>query len=105
MFLLFRYRVIKKIGAGSFADVYKAIEIKKDGNSDPHEYVAIKRIRSIRSNKAMLTEINILKNLGGKAHIPHLLSSYRHKSIVSLILPYFEEVKFKDYYKVLDQRN
>ena len=64
--------------------------------------MAIKRIRCIGSQKAVLTELEILQTLGGKAHIPKLIDAHRHESMLSLVLPYIEEVKFRKYYKALD---
>ncbi len=55
-----KYKKIEIIGAGTYADVYKA------KNQSTNEYVAIKEIKKIRiknSNKGILNESEIMKKL------------------------------------------
>jgi len=88
-----KYRVLEKIGEGTFSSVYKAIDL----NDPTQTVVALKRIYSTCRPGRILNEIQHLKNLGGKCYVTELLGGLRYKDQVTLILPYFEHDKFKDY--------
>ena len=62
-----RYKLVKKIGAGSFGSVYKAIDIEKE------KYVAVK-VESKKSEKKRLAhEINIYNNFISSNFIPKII--------------------------------
>ena len=91
--------MISKIGAGSFGDVYKAVKIKKEGDSSPDEYFAIKRVRCINV-RTTSTELNIIKMMEEHPNFPKLYGAQRYKSTLSIIMSYFDGAKFEDFYKV-----
>ena len=62
-----RYKLVKKIGAGSFGSVYKAIDI------DKNRYVAVK-VESKKSDKKRLAhEINMYNNFISSKFIPKII--------------------------------
>jgi len=86
-----RYHVLEKVGEGTFSSVYKGISLAT------RETVVLKRIYPTCSPDRILNEMTYLHLLGGKAHVLPLLGALRHKDQVSLVLPYVEHHKFKDY--------
>jgi len=94
-----RYRIIQKLDSGTFADVWKAEKLLKEGDEPPkNRYVAIKRLHSI-SSRRRANEIKILWEFGGKAHIAQLLDLYRHETRLCMVMPYFEVVNFTEYFQ------
>lgn len=62
-----RYKLVKKIGAGSFGSVYKALDI------DKNRYVAVK-VESKKSDKKRLAhEINMYNNFISSKFIPKII--------------------------------
>jgi len=86
-----KYHVLEKVGEGTFSSVYKAISLATQ------ETVVLKRIYPTCSPDRILNEMKYLHLLGGKRNILPLLGALRHKDQVSLVLPYVEHHKFKDY--------
>jgi serine/threonine protein kinase len=71
------------IGKGSFAVVYKGINIKTN------EIIAIKKITNYKSgNKYILNEINILTQLHNSENIINLINYYNIDNIIYLITNY-----------------
>lgn len=94
-----KYKVIEKIGEGTFSSVYKAVSLMN--NSNHGKVFALKRISATCRPSRILNEIQHLKNLGGTAHVSPLLGGLRFRDQVTLVLPYFEHDKFKDYITTL----
>ena len=75
-----KYKKIEIIGAGAFADVYRAKNIKTK------EYVAIKEIKKIRINEERIkTEIEIMKKLKSENSVK-LIEIFESKESFYLIL-------------------
>lgn len=94
-----KYRAIEKIGEGTFSSVYKAVSLTT------HETVVLKRISPTCSPDRILNEIKYLHLLGGKANVLSLLGALRYKDQVSLVLPFVEHQKFKDYLPLMSVEN
>ena len=62
-----RYKLIKKIGAGSFGSVYKAIDI------DKNQYVAVKVESKSSDKKRLAHEINMYNNFVSSKFIPKII--------------------------------
>jgi cell division control protein 7 len=93
-----KYKIMQKLDSGTFADIYKGEKIVQDGDPPPkHKYVAIKRLHCISSRRRM-SEMKIMWNLGGKAHIAKLIGVYRHFSTLYMVMPYFDVINFTEYY-------
>ncbi|KAJ3313847.1 hypothetical protein HDV04_001408 [Boothiomyces sp. JEL0838] len=75
------YKMIEKIGQGTFSSVYKAIDTQHQHTSDCGEecnIVAVKRIYPTSSPTRILTELSILHSLSGHPNIAPLLNAIRH---------------------------
>lgn len=93
-----KYKIMQKLDSGTFANIYKGEKIVGEGDPPPkHKYVAIKRLHCISSRRRM-SEMKILWNLGGKAHIAKLIDVYRSESTLCMVMPYFDVVNFTEYY-------
>ncbi|KAJ3338806.1 hypothetical protein HDU93_009028 [Gonapodya sp. JEL0774] len=107
-----RFRLLKKIGEGTFSSVYKAIDLKHDDydNScwtglvgiEREEtdvvHVALKRIYESSSAVRITTEIQMLADLSGSPCVVPLITAERKADQVIIVLPYFEHQDFRDYF-------
>ncbi len=119
-----RYRLINRIGEGTFSTVYKAEDLLYDhydnswdldddkeninGNSSNHKqpprqpkpkYVAIKKIYVTSSPLRILNELELLKDLREAPNVCPLITAFRHQDQVIAILPYFQHKDFREYYR------
>ncbi|CAO3564027.1 unnamed protein product [Mortierella alpina] len=125
-----RFKLLDKIGEGTFSSVYKAIDLEHDlydnsdwdydmdapaesstsntelapakpANADGGKVVAIKRIYVTSSPVRIQNEIAILHDLSGHKNVVPLITAFRFKDQVIVVLPYFEHHDFRDYYEDL----
>ncbi|KAH0489458.1 hypothetical protein TgHK011_009886 [Trichoderma gracile] len=122
-----RYRLIKRIGEGTFSTVFKAEDIHYDryDNSWDHEddlskwaspplkgrssqsrsprkrarYVAIKKIYVTSSPARILNELELLHDLRQCPSVCPLITAFRHTDQVVAILPYFRHGDFRAYFR------
>ncbi|KAL1633361.1 Cell division control protein 7 [Neofusicoccum ribis] len=117
-----RYRLINRIGEGTFSTVYKAedleydlyqndwdIEEKEDAawNSAATKrsgrrkarFVAIKKIYVTSSPLRILNELELLHDLRHSDSVCPLITAFRHHDQVVAILPYFQHRDFREYYR------
>ncbi|EEB08033.1 CDC7 protein kinase Hsk1 [Schizosaccharomyces japonicus yFS275] len=115
------YRLIDKIGEGTFSSVYKAEDLKYDdyvndwdmqanlGQDKKRQrlvglpqkrskYVAIKRIYATSSPQRIYNELEILYLLRGSPVIAPIVTALRHEDQVLAVLPYFEHTDFRKFY-------
>ncbi|KAF9288891.1 hypothetical protein BGZ68_010424 [Mortierella alpina] len=126
-----RFKLLDKIGEGTFSSVYKAIDLEHDlydnsdwdydmdapaestnagemgltlakpTNAEGGKVVAIKRIYVTSSPVRIQNEIAILHDLSGHKNVVPLITAFRFKDQVIVVLPYFEHHDFRDYYEDL----
>lgn len=116
------YRLIDKIGEGTFSTVYKAESFngsiylgsdiwksppmkKKKLNKPPKKQknpiVALKQIYVTSSPSRIYNELNLLYLLSGSSHVASLLDVLRYQDQVLAILPYYQHTDFRDFYRDL----
>lgn len=117
------YRLIDKIGEGTFSTVYKAEALngavqlgldmwkspplkkarqktsKKPKRKNP--VVALKQIYVTSSPNRIFNELNLLYMLTGNSQVAPLLDVLRHQDQVLAILPYYQHADFRDFYRDL----
>ncbi|KAF8424011.1 kinase-like domain-containing protein [Tirmania nivea] len=125
-----RFRLISKIGEGTFSSVYKAEDLlydryendwdldasDDDGDRSPPpnkrrkfaetqrrcpKYVAIKKIYVTSSPQRIMNELELLHELRGCRDVVPLITAFRHLDQVVAILPYFKHVDFRNYFRAL----
>ncbi|KAG0213890.1 hypothetical protein BGX28_003314 [Mortierella sp. GBA30] len=126
-----RFKLLDKIGEGTFSSVYKAIDLEHDlydnsewdydmdepaelssseekalatakpASPDGGKVVAIKRIYVTSSPLRIQNEIAILHDLSGHKNVVPLITAFRFKDQVIVVLPYFEHRDFREYYRDL----
>ncbi|SCV72850.1 BQ2448_4387 [Microbotryum intermedium] len=112
-----KYKLIDRLGEGTFSSVYKAIDLKHDeyDNSsweasakhgrpscegpNGQVYVAIKRIYVTSSPVRIQNELDILNVLRGKDNIAYLIDAMRHDDQVIAIMPFSRHQDFRTYYR------
>ncbi|EON63909.1 CDC7 protein kinase [Coniosporium apollinis CBS 100218] len=117
-----RYRLINRIGEGTFSTVYKAEDLLYDHyhndwdidarlatrwsspSGHPHRrrqarYVAIKKIYVTSSPLRILNELELLHDLRASDSVCPLITAFRHADQVVAILPYFQHRDFRDYFR------
>ncbi|CCE83902.1 Piso0_004499 [Millerozyma farinosa CBS 7064] len=116
------YRLMEKIGEGTFSTVYKAealngsIKLKSDlwkspplrngkpskkTGSKKNPIVALKQIYVTSSPSRIYNELNLLYMLSGSVHVAPLLDVLRFQDQVLAILPYYSHSDFRDFYRDL----
>ena len=116
------YRLIDKIGEGTFSTVYKAealngtvklgsdvwkspplkrglVNEKTKKNKNP--VVALKQIYVTSSPSRIHNELNLLYMLSGNSHVAPLLDVLRYQDQVVAILPFYKHSDFRDFYRDL----
>jgi cell division control protein 7 len=120
-----RYRLINRIGEGTFSTVYKAEDLlydhyqndwdpdaekenhhgtsngyKQSSRANKPKYVAIKKIYVTSSPSRILNELELLYDLRSAVNVAPLITAFRHQDQVIAILPYFQHKDFREYYRV-----
>jgi cell division control protein 7 len=111
-----RYRLMCKIGEGTFSSVYKAIDVnhhyhdnsywlrgsnKNKGPAGEH-YVAVKLIHPSSSPTRILNEIKLLHTLRDAPAVVPIINAFRCEDQVALILPYFKHQDFRHVFSSMD---
>jgi cell division control protein 7 len=113
------YKLIDRLGTGTFSSVYKAIDLgyhEKWDNSVWHGlhpcessahyqsalrppgtkiFVAIKRIYVTSNPERIRNEISILETCRGARHVSQLITAFRHEDQVVVIMPYHPHEDFR----------
>ncbi|KAK2465904.1 hypothetical protein APHAL10511_001545 [Amanita phalloides] len=119
------YKIVDRLGTGTFSSVYKAIDLgyhTKWDNSPWHGhhpstssayyqsapkppgskvFVAIKRIYVTSNPERIRNEISILEDSRGCRHVSQLITAFRHHDQVVAIMPYHRNEDFRDFYRHL----
>ncbi|KAL6307148.1 kinase-like domain-containing protein [Sparassis latifolia] len=119
------YKVVDRLGTGTFSSVYKAIDLgyhnKWDNSpwhgfhapassahyqSVPHPpeskvFVAVKRIYVTSGPERIRNEISIMEDCRGCRHVSQLITAFRERDQVVAIMPYHRNEDFRDYYHFL----
>lgn len=96
------YKILQKIGEGTFSSVYLAKPVAK--NMLPKgikSTVALKRIYVTSSPQRIYNELKLLYTLRGHRNVAPLLDVLRHEDQVVAVLPYYEHSDFRDFYRDL----
>ncbi|KAF2417533.1 kinase-like protein [Tothia fuscella] len=118
-----RYRLINRIGEGTFSTVYKAEDLhyhvyKNDWDIEekekakwsnpshkqhsirrPARYVAIKKIYVTSSPIRIFNELDLLHDLKSSDSVCPLITAFRHQDQVIAVLPYFQHRDFREYFR------
>lgn len=121
-----KYRLIDKIGEGTFSSVYKAEDLtgtanyimgdglwsspmsekqlkkrRKSVNQIKKSYVALKRIYVTSSPQRISNELRLLYMLTGSKRVAPLLEALRHEDQIIAVLPYYPHSDFRDFFRDL----
>ncbi|KAK7533027.1 kinase-like domain-containing protein [Phyllosticta citribraziliensis] len=116
-----KYRLINRIGEGTFSTVYKAEDLQYDSHQNDWDldakkeegvgqsfkrkkprYVAIKKIYVTSSPLRILNELELLHDLRSSDSVCPLITAFRHQDQVIAVLPYFQHHDFRDYYREMN---
>lgn len=114
-----RYRIVDRLGEGTFSSVYQAIDVHhyhhnndyweaKDLNRPPGaplppaEYVALKRIYVTSSPERIHNELDIMEDLRGARNVAQLISAFRDEDQVIAVMPYHPNDDFRLFYRLFD---
>lgn len=116
-----KYRLLDKIGEGTFLTVYKAEAVNgavvlgsqmwkspplhkttsKQHKKKKNALVALKQIYVTSSPNRIHNELSLLYMLSGNSHVAPLLDILRYQDQVLAILPYYQHADFRDFYRDL----
>ncbi|GAM86527.1 hypothetical protein ANO11243_045410 [Dothideomycetidae sp. 11243] len=115
-----RFRLINRIGEGTFSTVYKAEDLQYDryqnewdmdekenavpnGSRKPRDnrsrFVAIKKIYVTSSPIRIFNELELLHDLRDSPNVCPLITAFRHQDQVVAVLPYFQHRDFREYFR------
>ncbi|CRK24036.1 hypothetical protein BN1708_003727 [Verticillium longisporum] len=114
-----QYRLIKRIGEGTFSTVYKAEDLlyeeydndwDVDGHHDDRDrygrmkaragrFVAVKKIYVTSSPARIFNELELLYDLRNSPAVCPLITAFRSTDQVLAVLPYFRHEDFRDYFR------
>ena len=113
------YKIVDRLGTGTFSSVYKAVDLgyhTKWDNSPWHGhhppsssayyqsapnppgskvFVAIKRIYVTSNPERIRNEISIMEDCRGCRHVSQLITAFRHHDQVVAIMPYHRNEDFR----------
>ncbi|EFR02811.1 CDC7 protein kinase [Nannizzia gypsea CBS 118893] len=109
-----KFRLINRVGEGTFSTVYKAEDLtwdqgafqaellepyrspkKKRRTGPKRQYVALKKIYVTSSPSRILNELEILYDLRGHRAVCHIKAAFRLDDQVVAVLPYFPHTDFR----------
>ncbi|KAI9265907.1 kinase-like domain-containing protein [Helicostylum pulchrum] len=117
------YRLISKIGEGTFSTVYKALDIRRnyykneewehlmssaedeEQQQSPkplNQFVALKRIYDTSSPHRIANEIELLLKFLGKPCISPLITAFRQQDQVFVVMPYIDNDDFRSIFSEMD---
>lgn len=115
-----KYRLLDKIGEGTFSTVYKAEAVNgavvlgsqiwkspplqrtvSRSQKKKNPLVALKQIYVTSSPNRIHNELSLLYMLSGNSHVAPLLDILRYQDQVLAILPYYQHADFRDFYRDL----
>jgi cell division control protein 7 len=109
------YKVLDKIGEGTFSTVYKAVDLKYNSypsgwdqeqsyqtENKTNHLVALKRIYVTSSPSRIANELQLLYKLRNCKHVSTLITALRDKDQILVVLPYFEHTGFHLIYRYSD---
>ncbi|KAK4051272.1 Cell division control protein 7 [Microbotryomycetes sp. JL221] len=108
-----RYKLVDRIGEGTFSSVYKAIDLRHHeyenqswvspqtitNERGDKIYVAVKRIYVTSSPIRIQNELELLQTLRDNSHIAHLIDAIRHEDQVIAVMPFVRHQDFRYYYR------
>ncbi|KNE56946.1 CDC7 protein kinase [Allomyces macrogynus ATCC 38327] len=103
-----KYRIVGKIGEGTFSTVFKAVDLERDQylpvgvTKTALPYMALKNIFPTSSANRIVNEVDILAQLRGHPNVVSLTTVLRNDELVLLIMPYFEHLDVKEYFNELN---
>lgn len=113
------YKIVDRLGTGTFSAVYKAIDLgyhEKWDNSEWHGrhpstssayyqtvrhppqskvFVAVKRIYVTSGPERIRNELSIMEDCRGCRHVSQLITAFRHQDQVVVIMPYHKNDDFR----------
>ncbi|KAG5648699.1 hypothetical protein DXG03_000046 [Asterophora parasitica] len=119
------YKLVDRLGTGTFSSVYKALDLgyhdkwdngpwhgnhPSDSSAFYHTepcpegskvFVAIKRIYVTSSPERVRNEIAIMEDCRGCRHVSQLITAFRKDDQVVAVMPYHRNEDFRDYFRAL----
>jgi serine/threonine-protein kinase PRP4 len=92
-----RYRMVRHLGRGVFANVAQAVDVEAQTDDPSHQLVAVKMIRNNElMRKASQKEMDFLRKVNDadpqdKRHIIRLLSSFDHKGHLCIVFEHMSK--------------
>ncbi|OBA18100.1 uncharacterized protein OGAPODRAFT_80854 [Ogataea polymorpha] len=117
-----KYKLIDKIGEGTFSTVYKAYDLQRisetsmgkavwssppksrtneSTQSSDVPIVALKRIYVTSSPSRIYNELQLLHSLVGCPNVAPLIDAVRYEDQVIAVLPFYKHADFRDFYRDL----
>lgn len=107
------YKIVDRLGEGTFSSVYKAIDLQHfafdndewvtRGPLDPFRkgvcHVALKKIYVTSSPQRIFNELSIMEDLRPAEYVSYLITAFRAEDQIVAVMPYSRHRDFRDYYR------
>ncbi|KAJ1019467.1 hypothetical protein NDA16_004584 [Ustilago loliicola] len=107
------YKIVDRLGEGTFSSVYKAIDLQHfafdndewvtRGPLDPFRkgvcHVALKKIYVTSSPQRIFNELSIMEDLRPAQYVSYLITAFRSEDQIVAVMPYSRHRDFRDYYR------
>lgn len=91
------FRVLDKIGEGTFSCVYRAIDLQ--AKTPQAKVVAVKKIHATSSPSRIKNELEVLAALQTSEYVCSVVTARRCRDQVIVVMPYFEFTDFRQMYQ------
>ncbi|KAI0034368.1 kinase-like domain-containing protein, partial [Vararia minispora EC-137] len=106
------YRLVDRLGTGTFSTVFKAVDLhhqtkwdnslwRQSNRMSRRVFVALKRIYVTSAPDRIRNEISIMETCRGARYVSQIITAFRERDQIVLVLPYQRNDDFREFFRFL----